>query len=194
MGKKKIECITIAIFAIAILLVFLFSVKIIFAAEEEENFFPNWYILDPKGTLQKKSEDKKKSTIQSDDFFLGLSNDTWSKLSYCASSVAIGYGAKSGNTGMISGGALIFGITLYYDSKKSLLDQVSWGDIGVGVLCGSVGYYVAPKKKPELSNPPPSSNPPPPSNPPPQSGPGPDPPFEGNPGGNPNGSGSDPAL
>ena len=86
------------------------------------------------------------------NLFLGLSDDIWRKLSYCAGSVAVGYGANSGNTGIIGGGVVIVGITLYFDGDKSLLDQFSWGDVGVGILCGTAGYYVAPKKEESSSS------------------------------------------
>ena len=190
MGQRQ-KLAMVFFITMAVLCGIIFSAKIIFAAEKKkENIFPERYILYPISEVVQKISggDKEKPLTRSDEkIFLGLSNNTWRKLSYCAGSAVIGYGAKSKKNEFIGGGVIVVGITLYFDGDKSIVDQFSWGDLGTGVLCGAVGYYVAPAKKES-----------PPSSPPPSTTtttPGSDPPLgNGNTGGSNTGTGTDPPL
>ncbi len=93
--------------------------------------------------------------LQSDDELLGWNKDNWRKVAYCAGCVVIGYGVKSGKREFIGGGVVVVGVTVYYDSDKLIADQVSLADVGMGAVCGTAGYLLAPKKE---EPPPPSSS------------------------------------
>lgn len=121
------------------------SVAVVLAPTEKSEPKKEEQIVKKPFLAEDKSQFEKK-------LLLGLSNDVWRKFSYCAGSVALGYGAKSGKKEFIGGGTIVVGITLYFDSEKSIADQFSWEDVGVGLLCGTVGYYAGPSKKEDSSS------------------------------------------
>lgn len=115
-------------------------------------------------------KEKKPKYLPADDEVFGLKKDTWRKVFYCVGGATTGYGIKSKNAGLIGGGAVVVGVTLYFDKKDSFADQLTLADVGITALCGVAAYLATPAKKPSTA--------PSPSNP--SSGtstPGPNPPL-----------------
>lgn len=186
--KKAAIAVLLAIAAIFIVVI----LTTIVSAAEKYNLNPTF----ERETYIKYQEKQKPDFLKSADdkeIFLGVEWDTWHKVFYCAGCAAAAYGAKSGNKNLLAVGGVMLAINIPIDYLYSP-QKISWGDIGTGILCGTAGYLLAPKKKPApVSNNPPSSSPPPSS--PPSGSPGPDPTTGGgNPNGSGNGSGSDPGL
>lgn len=64
----------------------------------------------------------------------------------CLSAMAVGWGAKSGNTGVSTGGGIVLlGSYLFKE-------EVTTRDLGISLVCGVVGSLVAPKKSASSSS------------------------------------------